>query len=61
MLSRVEGEIVIVQCDQDWESFLLSVDRKSGKQRWKTARPGVGIGWSVPMPPGLRTVSLSVQ
>jgi outer membrane protein assembly factor BamB len=45
----VEGEIVIVQCDQDGESFLLAVDRKSGKQRWKTARPGVGIGWSVPI------------
>ena len=45
----VEGDLVLMQCDQNAGSFLLALDRNSGKQRWKTERAGVGMGWSVPI------------
>jgi outer membrane protein assembly factor BamB len=42
------GGMVVQVCDQQSGSFLLAVDRKTGRQRWKTARP-VDIGWATPM------------
>ncbi len=43
------GEMVILVCDQKPGSFLLAVDRKTGKQRWKTDRIGPVEGWANPM------------
>ena len=40
--------MVVQVCDQQSGSFLLALDRKTGKQRWKTQRP-VDIGWATPM------------
>ena len=45
----LEGALVILQCDQERDSFLLAVDKSTGKQRWKTPRPGARMGWSVPI------------
>ncbi len=45
----VEGDLVLLQCDHNAGSFLLAVDKNSGKQRWKTERAGIGMGWSVPI------------
>ena len=45
----VEGDLVILQCDHNGDSFLLAVDKNTGKQIWKTARPGVQMGWSIPI------------
>jgi outer membrane protein assembly factor BamB len=44
----VAGNLVVMVCDQQGGSFLLAVDRKTGKQRWRTTRP-VDIGWATPM------------
>jgi outer membrane protein assembly factor BamB len=41
--------MVVQVCDQQSGSFLLAVDRKTGRQRWKTARPALDIGWATPM------------
>jgi outer membrane protein assembly factor BamB len=40
--------MVVQVCDQQSGSFLLALDRNTGKQRWKTPRP-VDIGWATPM------------
>jgi outer membrane protein assembly factor BamB len=43
------GGLVVQVCDQQSGSFLLAVDRKTGRQRWRTERPASGIGWATPM------------
>lgn len=45
----VHGDLVILVCDQVSKSFVIAVDRKTGKLRWKTERAGVTIGWASPM------------
>ena len=45
----VAGDQVILACDQNSGSFLLSIDRKTGKQRWRTERKGAPVGWATPM------------
>jgi outer membrane protein assembly factor BamB len=44
----VAGSLLVLVCDQQHGSFLLGVDRKTGRQRWKTERP-TDIGWATPM------------
>jgi outer membrane protein assembly factor BamB len=39
---------VVLVCDQQNGSFLLAVDRQTGRQRWKTER-AADIGWATPM------------
>lgn len=43
------GGMVVQVCDQQGGSFLLAVDRNTGRQRWKTPRPALDIGWATPM------------
>ena len=43
------GDMVVQVCDQQKGSFLLAVDRKTGRQLWKTERPAADIGWATPM------------
>ena len=43
------GDLLVLVCDQQTGAFLLAVDRKTGRQRWKTDRPMAGIGWATPM------------
>ena len=43
----VDG-IVVLPVDQDTGSYLLGVDAKTGKQRYKIDRPGVISGYSTP-------------
>jgi len=43
----VDG-ILVLPVDQDTGSFLLGVDAKTGKQRYKVDRPGVISGYSTP-------------
>jgi len=40
---------LIMSCDQDTNSFLLAVDRKTGRSCWRIARPGVISGYSTPI------------
>ena len=44
----VDG-MVILPCDQDTNSFMIAVDQKTGKVRWRVARPGVISGYSTPI------------
>lgn len=43
-----EGLVVLV-CDQVSGSFVIALDRATGRLRWKTDRPGMSIGWATPM------------
>lgn len=43
-----EGLVVLV-CDQVSKSFVIALDRATGRLRWKTDRPGISIGWATPM------------
>jgi outer membrane protein assembly factor BamB len=45
----IVGDQLLLSCDQSIGSFLLSVDKKSGKQRWKTARPEATSGHATPI------------
>jgi outer membrane protein assembly factor BamB len=42
------GELVIIQCDQDENSYLLAVNRRTGKTVWRTERPEFRRGFSTP-------------
>ena len=39
---------LVMLCDQDTNAFLLAVDKKTGKLRWKTPRPEVTRGYATP-------------
>jgi outer membrane protein assembly factor BamB len=41
--------LVILDVDQDKGSFLLAVDAKNGKQRWRTERPEATHGFATPV------------
>ena len=43
----VDG-LVVLLCDQDSDSYLLAVDQKTGKVRWKTPRPESTRSYSTP-------------
>lgn len=44
------GDVLVVNCDAERDAYLLAVDRKTGKNVWKTPRevPERG-GWSTPV------------
>ncbi len=45
----VAEELVVLVCDQQTGSFVIAVDRLTGRQRWKTERAGMNIGWATPI------------
>ena len=45
----ITGGVVVLVCDQVTRSFVIALDRATGRQRWKTDRPRISIGWSTPM------------
>jgi outer membrane protein assembly factor BamB len=45
----VAGDLLVLVCDQQSGSFLLALDRKTGRQRWKTERGAATLGWATPM------------
>ncbi len=42
------GDLLVINCDQDLGSYLLAVDRRTGKTVWKTERPEFRRGFSSP-------------
>jgi outer membrane protein assembly factor BamB len=42
------GDRLIVQCDNEEKSFLIALDRKTGKELWKKSRSD-GSGWATPL------------
>lgn len=45
----LSGETVIFQADQVRGSYLVAINKKSGKPRWKIDRPQVEEGWATPL------------
>jgi outer membrane protein assembly factor BamB len=43
------GDLAILLCDQRTGSFLVAIDQKSGKIRWRRERPEAVEGWATPM------------
>ncbi len=54
------GDSLLMVCDQDTRSFLLAVDKRSGKVLWRTERPHAQRGYATPVlytdPDGMRQV-----
>jgi len=51
----IAGDLVVLVCDQASGSFMLALDRASGRQRWRRDRPEASTAWSTPIvftPPG---------
>ena len=42
-------DTVILQCDHYGASYLVAIDKLTGKNRWKTDRPEVWLSWSSPV------------
>lgn len=57
------GDLVLQVCDQDSDSFLIAVDKKSGRVRWRTPRGHAQRGYATPvlyLPPAGRLQALVV-
>ena len=45
----IVGDLVVLAADQSLDSYIIGVDKKTGRQRWKTARPEAKSGHSTPI------------
>jgi outer membrane protein assembly factor BamB len=45
----VVGDLVVLACDQSLASFVMAVNRKTGRVQWKTERPEAKSGHSTPI------------
>jgi outer membrane protein assembly factor BamB len=45
----IVGDMVILACDQSLGSYVMAVDKRSGKVRWKVDRPEAKSGHSTPI------------
>ncbi len=45
----IVGNDIILACDQSTGSYVMAVDKRSGKMRWKTARPEAKSGHATPI------------
>jgi len=45
----IAGGLVVLVCDQQPNAFVIAVDRATGRERWRTERPGMRIGWGTPI------------
>lgn len=45
----IVGDLLILACDQSLNSFLLAVDKNTGKERWRTPRPEAKSGHATPI------------
>ena len=43
------NDLVILSCDQSTDSYVIAVDKKTGKQVWKTPRPEAKSGHATPI------------
>jgi outer membrane protein assembly factor BamB len=43
------GDTLLMACDQDVNSFLLALDKNSGRVRWRTGRPHAQRGYATPV------------
>lgn len=45
----LHGDLVILQLDQDTDSHLIALDKATGEERWRVARPGTTHGYATPV------------
>lgn len=43
------GDLLVLPCDQSIGSYLLAVDKRSGRERWRTPRPEATSGHATPI------------
>ena len=44
----LEGDLLVLICDQDSGSYLIAVDKNTGRQRWRVERPEITRGYATP-------------
>ncbi|MFL5341512.1 MAG: PQQ-binding-like beta-propeller repeat protein [Gemmataceae bacterium] len=44
----LHGDTLVVNCDQEEQSFLIALDKNTGKQRWRVSRPE-DTSWATPI------------
>ena len=45
----IVGDLVVLACDQSLGSFIMAVDKRTGRVRWKVDRPEAKSGHSTPV------------
>lgn len=45
----IHGDRVIVNWDHEDDSFIVALDKNTGKELWRTARPGEVSSWATPL------------
>ena len=43
------GDTLVVNWDHEGDSFVVALDKRTGKERWRKARPGELTSWSTPL------------
>lgn len=43
------GDLLIVNWDQEENSFIVALDKKTGEERWRKDRPGEATSWNTPL------------
>ena len=45
----IAGDAVVLVCDQQSRSFVIALDRSTGRLKWRSERQGMSLGWSTPI------------
>jgi outer membrane protein assembly factor BamB len=45
----LEGNLLVLLCDQDSGSFLIALDKDTGRTRWRVERPEITRGYATPV------------
>jgi len=45
----LHGDTVVINWDHEGDSFVVALDAATGKERWRTARPGEVTSWATPL------------
>jgi outer membrane protein assembly factor BamB len=45
----IHGDVVVVNWDHEDDSFVVALDRRTGRELWRTARPGEVSTWATPL------------
>lgn len=45
----VWGDTLVINWDHEGDSFIVALDKRTGAERWRVARPGERTSWSTPL------------
>lgn len=45
----LSGDLLVVNWDHEGDSFIVALDKKTGREVWRTERPGEVTSWSTPL------------